>query len=123
DIQNNISIGDTNAVIQLTSGQDLVMISTVVTKLNSQLPDAEITLNEIQTYCDAQIIDINYTVYNNGTDMLPAATPLSVYVNGTFTALAYTQNEIGVNESENGNITVTLTEEFTENTEIYLVAD
>jgi hypothetical protein len=37
-IQNNINIGDTSAQIQLTSGQDFVMINAIVTKLNSQLP-------------------------------------------------------------------------------------
>jgi hypothetical protein len=41
-IQNNISIGDTSAQIQLTSSQDFVMINAIVTKLNSQLPDAMI---------------------------------------------------------------------------------
>jgi hypothetical protein len=39
NIQNN-NIGDTSAQIQLTSGQDFVMINAIVTKLNSQLPDA-----------------------------------------------------------------------------------
>jgi hypothetical protein len=33
--QNNINIGDTSAQIQLTSGQDFVMINAIVTKLNS----------------------------------------------------------------------------------------
>jgi hypothetical protein len=33
-----INIGDTSAQIQLTSGQDFVMINAIVTKLNSQLP-------------------------------------------------------------------------------------
>jgi hypothetical protein len=42
NIQNNIKIGDTSAKIQLTSGQDFVMINSIVTKLNSQLPDATI---------------------------------------------------------------------------------
>jgi len=37
DIQNNIDIGDTSATIQLTSGQDFVMINNIITVLNSQL--------------------------------------------------------------------------------------
>jgi hypothetical protein len=44
NIQNNIKIGDTSAKIQLTSGQDFVMINSIVTKLNSQLPDATIAI-------------------------------------------------------------------------------
>jgi hypothetical protein len=46
-IQNNINIGDTSAQIQLTSGQDFVMINAIVTKLNSQLPDATLRINDI----------------------------------------------------------------------------
>jgi hypothetical protein len=45
-IQNNINIGDTSQ-IQLTSGQDFVMINAIVTKLNSQLPDATLRINDI----------------------------------------------------------------------------
>jgi hypothetical protein len=32
---------------QLTSGQDFVMINAIVTKLNSQLPDATLRINDI----------------------------------------------------------------------------
>jgi hypothetical protein len=46
-IQNNINIGDTSAQIQLTSGQDFVMINAIVTKLNSQLPDATLCINDM----------------------------------------------------------------------------
>jgi hypothetical protein len=50
-IQNNISIGDTTAQIQLTSSQDFVMINAIVTKLNSQLPDAIIEINNVEKQC------------------------------------------------------------------------
>jgi hypothetical protein len=46
--KNNIKIGDTSAKIQLTSGQDFVMINSIVTKLNSQLPDATIRIPSIE---------------------------------------------------------------------------
>jgi hypothetical protein len=49
-IQNNINIGDTSAQIQLTSGQDFVMINAIVTKLNSQLPDATLALTILLYY-------------------------------------------------------------------------
>jgi hypothetical protein len=49
-IQNNINIGDTSAQIQLTSGQDFVMINAIVTKLNSQLPDATPALTILLYY-------------------------------------------------------------------------
>ena len=47
-IQNNIAIGDTSATISLNSGQDFVMINSIITVLNSQLPDATITLDNSQ---------------------------------------------------------------------------
>ncbi|MFA7649778.1 MAG: gliding motility-associated C-terminal domain-containing protein, partial [Flavobacteriaceae bacterium] len=124
DIQDNIQIGDTTAEIQLTSGQDLVMISTVVTKLNSQLPDATITISEIQTYCNSKEIEIAYTVFNTeATDTLPAHTPISVYINDILATLTETQNDIPVGESENGSITVTISEEITGDIEVLLAVD
>jgi hypothetical protein len=53
-IQNNINIGDTSAQIQLTSGQDFVMINAIVTKLNSQLPDATLRINDIALLCNSR---------------------------------------------------------------------
>lgn len=124
DIQNNIQIGDTTAEISLTSGQDLVMISTVVTKLNSQLPDATIVSNEIHTYCNATEIEIEYTVFNlNATEILPAQTPIAVYINSILVGLTQTYNDILIGGSENGTIVVPLPEEITEEIEILLVVD
>src|SRR5690606_20755692 len=124
DIQNNIQIGDTTAEISLTSGQDLVMISTVVTKLNSQLPDATIVSNEIHTYCNATEIEIEYTVFNlNATEILPAQTPIAVYINSILVGLTQTYNDILIGGSENGTIVVSLPEEITEEIEILLVVD
>src|SRR5690606_4515720 len=47
DIQDYISITDSTATIKLTSSQDVVMINAVVTKLNSQLPDATIIIDNV----------------------------------------------------------------------------
>jgi len=124
DIQNNIQIGDTTAEIQLTSGQDLVMISTVVTKLNSQLPDATLVVNQIQIYCDATEIEIDYTVFNlNATDILPAETPIAIYINGALAGITQTVNDIPIGGSENGLITVLIPENVSEEIEIRLVVD
>lgn len=124
DIQDNIQIGDTTAEISLTSGQDFVMISTVVTKLNSQLPDATIVSNEIHTYCNAPEIEIEYTVFNlNATDTLPANTPIAFYINGILAGTAHTYNDIPIGGSEDGVIVVVLPEEITQDIEILLVVD
>lgn len=123
NIENYIQIGDTQASVQLTSGQDLVLISTVVTKLNSQLPDGEITLNDFDTDCDSQEVELFYIVKNTGTDVLPAGTPLAIYVNDIFLEITYTQTDLYNNESETGSVLVEIPENFGDFIQIHLVLD
>ena len=97
DIQNNIAIGDTTAEISLTSFQDFVMINTVVTKLNSQLPDATVVINSVERQCDSRTILVNYAVSNlNSTNPLPAGTPIAIYINDVFVAFDETTLPIDV---------------------------
>jgi gliding motility-associated-like protein len=103
NIQNNIKVGDTSAQIQLTSGQDFVMINTIVTKLNSQLPDASIQINSVETTCDSKEVAIAYTVFNsNSTNSLPADTPISFYANGNRVGSSKTNTIIPIDGSEQG---------------------
>lgn len=106
-IQNNIKIGDTSAQIQLTSGQDFVMINAIVTKLNSQLSDATIRVNNVISPCDSRSIGIDYTVSNlNSTSILPSNTPISIYINSALYKTIYTQTNIPINGSEKSQITL-----------------
>ena len=108
-IQNNIQIGDTSALIQLTSGQDMVLMNVIVTTFNSQLPDAVIQIDSIDQSCDSRAITVHYTVSNpNATDPLPAQTPIAFYVDGTLVGQAQTQTIIPINGSETGQITFTI---------------
>ena len=105
NIQNNIKVGDTSAQIQLTSGQDFVMINTIVTKLNSQLPDASIHINSVETTCDSKEATIKFTVSNaNSTNNLPADVPISIYANGSLIASAKTKTIIPIDGSELGSL-------------------
>ncbi|SEA02041.1 gliding motility-associated C-terminal domain-containing protein [Flavobacterium gillisiae] len=107
NIQNNINIGDNSAKIQLTSGQDFVMINAIVTKLNSQLPDATLRINNIDLACDSRKITIDYSVYNtNSTAIIPIATPIAIYTNGILTGTTKTQNSIPIDGVENNKITL-----------------
>ena len=109
NIQNNINVGDTTALIQLTSGQDFVMVNTVVTKLNSQLPDATIAINQVNLNCNSRQIPTQYTVFNvNCTDVLPAHTPIAIYANGILVGTTQTNAIIPIGGSENGSITLTI---------------
>jgi gliding motility-associated-like protein len=109
NIQNNINVGDTSALIQLTSGQDYVMINAIVTKLNSQLPDARISFLEPSLSCNVRDLTINYTITNyNSTADLPANTPITFYADGIVIGSAFTQNIIPIDGIETGIITVTI---------------
>ncbi len=109
NIQNNINIGDTSALIQLTSGQDYVMINAIVTKLNSQLPDARISFTPPELSCNVRVLEIDYTVTNfNSTADLPANTPITFYADGVVVGSAFTQNIIPMDGFETGTITLTI---------------
>lgn len=125
DIQNNIETGDTSAEISLTSGQDFVMINAIVTKLNSQVPDAVINLNEYTLQCDSRIIPLNFTVTNlpTATNPLPANTPIAIYANGTLIATTATQAILPIGASESETIILTIPETIESPFDLVLVVD
>ncbi|MES2544333.1 MAG: gliding motility-associated C-terminal domain-containing protein [Bacteroidota bacterium] len=109
NIQNNINIGDTTAEIQLTSSQDFVMINAIVTKLNSQLPDATINIDDVVVNCDSNVIVVDYTVSNiNCTDILLTNTPIAIYVNGVYLQSTATVGDIPVEGTQTGQVTLTI---------------
>lgn len=109
NIENNIGVGDTSALIQLSSGQDYVMVNAIVTKLNSQLPDARITFPTPSLSCNVRELEIEYTVTNfNSTADLPANTPITFYADGIVIGTGFTQNTIPIDGSETGTILVTI---------------
>ena len=119
NIENNIAIGDTSATIKLTTGEtingqviaDLIILNTIVTVLNSQLPDATINLEPINTICASPTLDILYTVNNfNATEVLPANTPISFYINDQIIATTATEEILAINDSETNTITLNLPE-------------
>ena len=124
DIQNNIAIGDTSAEISLTSFQDFVMINTVVTKLNSQLPDATVSIDSVEKQCDSKTIVVNYTVSNlNSTNPLPVGTPVSIYINGQIFQTIVTPSETPIGGSISGQITIVLPDTIALNFEIKFMVD
>lgn len=103
NIQNNIAVGDTQANISLTSGQDFVMINNIITVLNSQTPDATITIANNLINCGDNYLEVDYSIYNtNGTAVLPSGTPIAFYANDILVEQTQTQTDIPINGSENG---------------------
>ena len=110
-ISNFINPGDTSATIQLTSSQDFVMVNNIITVLNTELPDATISIDNIigGTECGNRELTLDYTVYNlNSTDVLPAGTPIAFYADETLVAQSATVAVIPIDGQENGSITFTV---------------
>ncbi|MFT3795810.1 gliding motility-associated C-terminal domain-containing protein [Flavobacterium sp.] len=124
DIQGFIDIGDTSAEIQLTSGQDVVMINAVVTKLNSQLPDATVVIDDVDVNCGSRKILVDYTVSNlNATKELPANVRIAFYADGQFVHSAQTTQIIPIGQSESGQASVLIPETIPDDFELQLVVD
>ncbi len=110
-ISNFINPGDTSASIQLTSGQDFVMVNNIITVLNTELPDATISIDNIigGTECGDRELTLDYSVYNlNSTDILPAGTPIAFYADETLVAQSATVAPIPIDGQESGTITFTV---------------
>lgn len=132
-IQDNINIGDTSAIIQMTTGDfdesglfraDLIIINNIITVLNSQLPEATITLDDFQLNCGSRQINLDYTVFNvNSTESLPANTPIAFYADNLLIAQTETQNSIPIGDFETGNITVTIPDFLDDNFLLTLAVD
>lgn len=124
NIQDNISIGDTSAVINLTSGQDVVMINNIITVLNSQLPDATINVDDYIVNCGDNSIELFYTVNNfNSTDVLPANTPIAFYLDGLLLGQSQTTNDIAIGGSESNSIIITVPDGVDPNLTIMAIVD
>lgn len=132
DIQDNISVGDTNASIKMTTGievpggiiADLIILNNIITVLNSQLPDATIIISDYTLECGNRQIDLEYTVFNtNSTEFLPANTPIALYVNDELIGQTSTQNNIPINGFETGTTQIFIPENFGNSLVITLVVD
>jgi gliding motility-associated-like protein len=124
NIENNIEIGDSSALIQLTSSQDFVMINAVVTKLNSQLPDATITIDEIIEECNSRLIQVNFTVYNTlSTNELQSGTPIAIYANGEFIQYTETTLPIPIDGSWSSQVTIEIPDTIPDGFTLLFVVD
>ncbi len=109
NIQNNISIGDTSALVQLTSGQDFVMVNNIVTVLNSRLPDASSVINDVVLNCDSRVLVLDFDVRNvNSTNPLPAGTTFSIFAEDILLEQGATTTELPIGGSENQTLIITI---------------
>ena len=132
NIENNIAIGDSSVEIKLTTGEivngvlraDLIIINNMITVLNSQLPDATVSVDAVQIECASRDVTIEYTVFNvNSTDLLPAFTPLAFYADSQLIAQSQTQNNIPIGGSETYTLTVTIPASIPDDFMLNIVVD
>lgn len=123
-IENYIIPGTTSATVSLQSAQDYVMLNTIVTKLNSQLPDATIVTSNPITNCNSREVTIDFTVSNtNSTEVLQSNTPITFYADGQAIGTTFTQNSIPIGGSENGFFTVAIPNSVPLNFNLLAVVD
>lgn len=124
NIQDNIFIGDTSADIQMTSNQDFVMINAIVSKLNSQLPDATISFNQYSQECNSNTLLVDFTVANfNSTEILPAGVPIAIYADGEFIEYTETLLPIPIDGTWSSQISLFIPFEISTNFELQFVVD
>ncbi len=124
DIQDNIQIGDTTAEITLSSFQDFVMINALVIKLNNQLPDATVVIDNVDKQCDSRNITITYTVSNfDCTNILPAGTPITIYANGIIVGYDETTLPIHIGESVQYQISIMISNDIPNDFNLSIVVD
>ncbi len=101
NIQDNIAVGDTEALIQLSSGQDFVMVNNIITVLSSLLPDANVQIDEVAIACDERTVVLRYAVSNlMSTQELPDGVPITIYANDTLLETTATSNILEIGDSE-----------------------
>lgn len=96
-----LNVGDTQALLTMSSFQ-LRFISTVVSSIRSELPDATVQLTQVsgQEICNNRNLQVNYTVQNtNSNAALPANVPVSFYANDVLLSTVNTPSSIAIGGS------------------------
>jgi len=110
-ISDSLNVGDTSALIVVNSVA-MRFISSIITSISSELPDATVTLDSLsgQDICENRDLSVNFTVFNvNSNDTLVAGTPISFFVNDSvFVSTVLTPNEILIGDSLLMNATVSI---------------
>lgn len=123
-IENNISIGDTQAQIELTSGQDVIMVNTVITRLNSQLPDATVTASNKLPECGSRTVYLDVTTSNfNSTAILPQSTQVLIQLNGEDIHTFVTSEDIAIGANLTQQIELNIEERFGTSLNFQFVVD
>lgn len=124
DIQDYIKIGDKKADIQFTSSQDFVMINTIVTKINTQMIDATIAVEEYNLACNSRAFTVEYSVSNFlAIDPIPIGTPIAVYANDVLIQKTQTLSPVPENQSISQSVSLLIPDNIPNEFELKFVVD
>ncbi|TXD85157.1 T9SS type B sorting domain-containing protein [Subsaximicrobium wynnwilliamsii] len=101
DISSYINVDDTQANIKMNSFY-IRFISSIVTSIRSELPDATALLTQVtgQELCDNRDLVVDYTIANtNSNASLPANVPISFYADNTLLQTVTTATPIAIGGS------------------------
>ena len=113
NVEDYIRVADTTVNIKLTSNRDFVLISTIITKVNSILPDATIAIDSIALSCDSRVIVVDYTVSNlNSTKRLSPGIPISIYANDVLFAYDETVLPLSIGSSVSYQISLNIPDDI-----------
>lgn len=111
-----ISLGDTSMIVNIKTGQDLIIVNNILVALSSLFADATINIDQIDVTCDSRKINVDYTVYNiNGTTQLVKNVPITFYADDVLVGTTATKNNIPIDGSETGTITLNIPESVGDN--------
>ena len=110
DISPYINVGDTQAILKMSSLY-IRFISSVITSIRSEIPDATVQLTQVsgQEICNNRNLQVNYTVQNtNSNAALPATVPVSFYADTILLSTINTPSSIAIGGSLSLQTTVNI---------------
>jgi hypothetical protein len=126
DISSIINVGDTTLDVQFTSSQDFVLLNNIVIVLSNELPDATVAINNIDglDICGNRELTVSYTVSNiEGTEILPAGTPISFYAGNVLLTTTTTPANIAIGGSATYTVVLNIPASVPNNFDLIAVAD
>ncbi len=132
-VEKQLNTPGANFNFRLSSGQDLVLLNTLVFRIPNEAPDARIQLPDVFDFgCvnegDPRTVTFDYTYFNDGqsTNRLFLDTPVGFYlndVNGTRVGNDLTDVTLNPGESDVNTATITLPIDYTGDFKIIGVID
>gem|GEM_PF-5629733 len=112
-VEQSQNTSQANFDFRLESGQDLVLLNSLVFRIPNEAPDARIDIPDLNFGCDTRTITFDYTYFNDigATNILDAGTPIGFYldgINGTQIGSDATDVALEPGESDTNTASITI---------------